>query len=528
MKKYPIGIQSFEKIRSGNFYYVDKTEFVYNLVKEESGYYFLSRPRRFGKSLFLDTLHQAFAGRKEYFKGLFLENNWNWDEQLPVLHISFGAGIFKDIDSLNSRFNYLLSRFAEEYKVKLKEKNISDRFDELVRKISEKHNQKVVILIDEYDKPILDNIDKPELAIEIREGLKNFYSVIKDLDSYLKFVFITGVSRFSRVSIFSGLNNLEDISLGCRYSAICGYTQNELEYVFKEPLKRVDLNAIKNWYNGYNFLGEPVYNPFDVLLYLKSGKFRNYWFETGTPSFLIKLLKENQYYIPSLELFEAGEGLLGSFEIEHLEPETLLFQTGYLTIKEEISLGSRTSYLLGFPNLEVRMSFTDVILNHYSCPPAKKEKRLRAVYRALLEARLDDLEEIFLSFFSSIPHDWYRKNRISEYEGYYASIFYSYFTAAGLDVTAEDTTNQGRIDLTVKLDDKIYIMEFKVIEVDKTKGSALEQIKRKKYSEKYQQKGKKIYLVGIEFSKDHKNIQNFIWEEEIGIINAEQEKRQDI
>ncbi|MDL1968883.1 MAG: AAA family ATPase, partial [Deltaproteobacteria bacterium] len=382
MKKYPIGIQSFEKIRSSNFYYVDKTEFVYNLVKEESGYYFLSRPRRFGKSLFLDTLHQAFAGRKKYFNGLFLENNWNWDEQLPVLHISFGAGIFKDIDSLNSRFNYLLSRFAEKYKVKLKEKNISDRFDELVRKISEKQNQKVVILIDEYDKPILDNIDKPELAIEIREELKNFYSVIKDLDSYLQFVFLTGVSRFSKVSIFSGLNNLEDISLGRRYSAICGYTQNELEYVFKEPLKRVDLNAIKEWYNGYNFLGEPVYNPFDVLLCLKTGEFRTYWFETGTPSFLIKLLKENQYYIPSLELFEAGEGLLGSFEIEHLEPETLLFQTGYLTIKKKISLGSRKSYLLGFPNLEVRMSFTDVILNHYSCPPAKKEKRLRAVYRA--------------------------------------------------------------------------------------------------------------------------------------------------
>lgn len=357
-----------------------------------------------------------------------------------------------------------------------------------------------------------------ESAIEIREELKNFYSVIKDLDSYLEFVFITGVSRFSKVSIFSGLNNLEDISLGRRYSAICGYTQTELESVFKEPLKRVDLNTIKEWYHGYNFLGEPVYNPFDVLLYLKSGEFRNYWFETGTPSFLIKLLKENQYYIPLLELFEAGEGLLGSFEIEHLEPETLLFQTGYLTIKEEIRLGSRMSYLLGFPNLEVRMSFTDVILNHYSCPPAKKEKRLIAVYRALLEARLDDLKEIFLSFFSSIPHDWYRKNRISEYEGYYASIFYSYFTAAGLDVTAEDTTNQGRIDLTVKLDDKIYIMEFKVIEVDKTKGTALEQIKKKKYSEKYQQKGKKIYLVWIEFSKNDKNIKKFMWEEEIGMI----------
>ncbi|MBW2099805.1 MAG: AAA family ATPase, partial [Deltaproteobacteria bacterium] len=236
MKKYPIGIQSFEEIRSNSYYYVDKTNFVKKLA-ESGKYYFLSRPRRFGKSLFLDTLHQAFSGRKEYFKGLFLENNWNWDELFPVLHISLGAGVIKDVNRLNSRFNYLLSQFSEAYGVKLKEQNISERFDELIRKISEKYNQKVVVLIDEYDKPILDNIDNPDSAVEIREELKNFYSVIKDNDKYLKFVFITGVSRFSRVSIFSGLNNLEDISLGDKYSTICGYTQKELETVFEEPLK---------------------------------------------------------------------------------------------------------------------------------------------------------------------------------------------------------------------------------------------------------------------------------------------------
>ena len=515
MKKYPIGIQSFEKIRSGNFYYVDKTEFVYNLVKEESGYYFLSRPRRFGKSLFLDTLHQAFAGRKEYFKGLFLENNWNWDEQFPVLHISFGAGIFKDTDSLNSRFNYLLSRFSEKYKVKLKEKNISDRFDELVRKIAEKYNRQIVILIDEYDKPILDNIDKPELAIEIRERLKNLYSVIKDLDSYLKFVFITGVSRFSRVSIFSGLNNLEDISLGPRYSTLCGYTQNELETVFEEPLKRSDLNAIKEWYNGYNFLGEPVYNPFDILLYLRTGEFRNYWFETGPPSFLIKLIQDRKYYVPELESFNAGDEILSSFEIENLSLETVLFQTGYVTIKNRSELDSEYVYTLSYPNLEVKKSLNRYILKSLSqVSISHRTKTQINIRKALAAGDLESVNENFHSFFASIPHDWYRKNKISEYEGYYASIFYAYFTATGLDVTAEDTTNKGRIDLTIKCDDKIYIIEFKVIEVDKTKGSALEQIKRKKYSEKYQQKGEKIYLIGIEFSKDDKNIKNFMWEEE--------------
>ncbi len=513
MKKYPIGIQSFEKIRSGNFYYVDKTEFVYTLVQEESGYYFLSRPRRFGKSLFLDTLHQAFAGRKEYFKGLFLENNWNWDEQLPVLHISFGSGIFKDTDSLNSRFNYILSRFSEKYKVTLTEKNISDRFDELVRKISEKRNQKVVILIDEYDKPILDNIDKPSSAIEIRECLKNFYSAIKDLDSCLKFVFITGVSRFSRVSIFSGLNNLEDISIGRRYSSICGYTQGELEYVFKEPLERVDLNAIKEWYNGYNFLGEPVYNPFDILLYLRSGEFRNYWFETGTPSFLLKLIQDRRYYVPELESLNAGDEILGSFEIDDLSLETILFQTGYITIKSRSEINSECVYTLSYPNLEVKTSLNRYILKYLSQVPISDRAKTRInIRKALSAGDFESINENFHSFFASIPHDWYRKNRISEYEGYYASIFYAYFTATGLDVTAEDTTNKGRIDLTVKCDDKIYIFEFKVIEVDKTKGSALEQIKRKKYSEKYRQKGKEIYLIGIEFSKDDRNIKNFTWE----------------
>ncbi len=517
MKKYPIGIQSFEVIRSDDYYYVDKTHFVEKL-SESGKYYFLSRPRRFGKSLFLDTLHQAFAGRKEYFKGLFLDDNWNWDEQLPVLHISFGAGIFKDIDSLNSRFNYLLSRFAEEYKVQLKEKNISDRFDELVRKISEKYSRQVVILIDEYDKPILDNIDKPESAIEIREGLKNFYSVIKDLDSCLRFVFITGVSRFSRVSIFSGLNNLKDISLDGRYSAICGYTQDELERVFKEPLKRSDMNAIKEWYNGYNFLGEPVYNPFDVLLYLDTGEFRNYWFETGTPSFLIKLIQDRKYYVPEFESFNAGDEILGSFEIDNLSLETVLFQTGYVTIKNRSELDSEYVYTLSYPNLEVKKSLNRYILKSLSqVPISHRTKTQINIRKALAAGDLEDVNENFHSFFASIPHDWYRKNRISEYEGYYASIFYAYFTATGLDVTAEDTTNKGRIDLTIKCGNKIYIIEFKVIEVDKTKGTALEQIKRKKYSEKYRQKGKNIYLVGIEFSRDDKNIKNFVWEEEMNI-----------
>lgn len=272
MKNLPIGIQTFSKLREGNFYYVDKTEFVHRLATQSGGYYFLSRPRRFGKSLFLSTLKSAFMGKKELFKGLYLEHNWDWSKKHPVIHISFGAGVTKDADELRRSIFYILKNNQEDLGVKCHEINdFKPCLSELIKLAYQKYNKKVVILIDEYDKPILDQINKPEIAIEIRDELKNFYSVVKDSDEYLEFVFLTGVSKFSKVSLFSGLNNLEDITLDQHYSSICGYTQNELETVFKEKLKDVDLTKLKEWYNGYNFLGEGVYNPFAILLYALPG-----------------------------------------------------------------------------------------------------------------------------------------------------------------------------------------------------------------------------------------------------------------
>jgi hypothetical protein len=293
MRKLPIGIQSFVDIRTENYYYVDKTPFVHRLV-ETGKYYFLSRPRRFGKSLFLDTLRQAFLGKKELFEGLYLEKNWDWSVSYPVVYISFGAGVIKSTEELVETCFYLLRRHAEDYDLKLTEKLYNKRFEELIYKLYRQSGQKVVVLIDEYDKPILDNIERREVAAEIREALKNFYSVIKDADPYLKFCFITGVSKFSKVSIFSGLNNLEDITLSESFAILCGYTQEELEAVFADRLKGVDLDEVRRWYNGYNFLGEPVYNPFDILLFLKEKRFRFYWFETGTPTFLTKLMRHKQ------------------------------------------------------------------------------------------------------------------------------------------------------------------------------------------------------------------------------------------
>ncbi len=505
MRKLPIGIQSFVSMRTENYYYVDKTPFVKRLA-DEGKYYFLSRPRRFGKSLFLDTLRQAFLGKKDLFEGLYLEKNWDWERRYPVIYISFGSGVIRNIEELILTEKEILRKHIRRYDLgNIEAETIKGQFGEIIERLSEKFNTGVVILIDEYDKPILDNIENKEIAREIREELKNFYSVIKDADEYVKFCFITGVSKFSKVSLFSGLNNLRDITIDEAYATICGYTQEEFEKTFADRLKGVDLEGIKRWYNGYHFLGKAVYNPFDILLYLQNKIFRPYWFETGTPTFLIKLLEEKRYFIPKLEQITAGEELLNSFDVDQIYVETLLFQTGYLTIKERIQKGSIIKYRLTYPNLEVKYSLTNYILNYFVQDIQTKETNRDKVYDLLEANAIDELKEVFHAFFASIPHDWYRKNELSGYEGYYASIFYCYFTALGLDVRAEDVTNHGQIDMTVVFADRAYIFEFKVVELT-PEGKALKQLKKKRYHEKYMNKAKEIYLIGVEFSKKTRNI----------------------
>ncbi|UKL13727.1 ATP-binding protein [Dissulfurimicrobium hydrothermale] len=528
MKKLPIGIQSFVNIRTeADYYYVDKTRFVAELA-DRGKYFFLSRPRRFGKSLFLDTLRQAFLARKELFQGLYLADNWDWSAKYPVILVSFGSGVHRNIEELQETMRVILKRHAEEYQVSLENTALKDRFFELIQRLSEKHGQKVVILIDEYDKPILDRIDKPEIAIEIREELKNFYSVIKDADEFLKFVFITGVSKFSKVSLFSGLNNLQDLTLDTVAATLCGYTHEELIDTFAERLGGVDTERVRQWYNGYNFLGDKVYNPFDVLLFLDSKEFRNYWFETGSPSFLIKLIAQNNYPIPDLEHIEASEDILSSFDIDDIKLETILFQTGYLTIRDWMNLGEDRLYTLSYPNLEVKKSLTENLLRYLTGSAAEQTRNRINLYRCLAAGDMDRLRDIFHAFFASIPYDWYRKNELAGYEAYYASIFYCYFTALGLDVTAEEMTNKGRIDMAVRLENKVFILEFKVVEIDRAGKKAIEQIKEKRYWERYQASDPcacpEIHLIGVEFSSKDRNITGFDWERVQGqtCVSAEQ------
>jgi len=508
MRQLPIAKTELRKIVEGNFLYVDKSKYIKQLVDDNHEYYFLSRPRRFGKSLFIDTLQCAFEGEKELFKGLYLENNWDWSVKYPVITISFGSGTVENRKELKLKIQEILDDFSEKFEIELKPKTLSGKFKKLIEKLNQKYNQKVVVLIDEYDKPLLDNITKENVAT-IRDELSSFYSVLKQASKYLKFVLLTGVSKFSKTSIFSKLNNLTDISLTEKYADICGITQHDLETVFADYLKDVDLQKVKQWYDGYNFRGSDLYNPYDVLMFLWEKRYKPYWFQTGTPTFLLELIKERKFYIPNLEKVKIFESQLEEFEINNIDLEVLLFQAGYLTIKKELQIGEKYQYTLAMPNLEVKMGFNDYMLRMFYASQVTANERTEIsekIYFAIVEGRPQELNHIFKSFFASIPHDWYRKNDIANFEGFYCSVIYTFFTALGFTVIGEDVTNKGKIDLTILSKETIFIIEFKMKTNPK---NALQQIKDMKYFEKYLAENKPIFLVGIEFDEDAKNISEF-------------------
>ena len=503
MKKLPIGIQTFSEIIEENYVYVDKTNFVYKLVTHGK-YYFLSRPRRFGKSLFLDTLAETFIGNKELFKGLYIYDKYDFNPH-PVIRISFGSGDYTDEEMIFDEIDRIFKRNERELKIECSDsKNIRWCFEELIIKAYEKYKNKVVILIDEYDKPILDNITNRELAAKARSILKNLYGVIKDSDRYIRFVFITGVSKFSKLNLFSGLNNLEDITIDKDYAEICGYTHNDLETVFSEHLQGVDLEMVKMWYNGYNYFGEKVYNPYDILLFISKGyEFRNYWWSTGNPSFLIDKLREENYYLPDLENASISEEGLDAFDVEYIDILALLWQTGYLTFKDRIidDIGV-INYVLCIPNIEIQLSLNHLFIDYLTNQRHEKYRFRNLIKETLKKRDFQGLIQVFKSIFSSIPYENYVNNIISRYEGYYSSVVYVYLKALGYNVVAEDTTNKGRIDLSIKIDKMIVIMEFKV----DSKEDPIKQIKERKYYEKYESEGKEIYFLGIKFDSKERNI----------------------
>jgi hypothetical protein len=533
-KKLPIGIQSLRELREEGHYYADKSGYAVDLA-QSGKYYFLSRPRRFGKSLFLDTLKEMFEGNAALFKGLAAETRWDWAKKHPVIRISFGDGVLQSRAELDEAIREMLrmQRVAMNLPlpVGLPEDYIAGNFRELIAQAHQATGQRVVVLVDEYDKPILDNITDQATATDMREGLKNLYSVLKGADEHLKFVFITGVSKFSKVSLFSGLNNLKDITLDARYSALCGYTDEDVDTVFAPELPGLDREEIRRWYNGYNWLGQGVYNPFDLLLLFDFRVFKPYWFETGTPTFLVKLLADRQVFTPTLGQTVAEETLLSTFDVDIIPPEALMFQAGYLTVDSVWKIPGRQEFTLKYPNKEVQASLNDSLLKHWVGDLSIPGRQISQLYRVLLANDLPALKPLFHAFFATIPHDWYRNSPIAQYEGYYASIFYSHFAAMGLDIRLEDVTNHGRMDMTVLFNGRVFIFEFKVVSDraqgkagNKTgrgkvsggrsggassKGSALQQIKDRGYADKYRARGEPIHLIGVEFGKNSRNIVGF-------------------
>ena len=507
-KKLPIGIQTFRKIREDDYYYVDKTALALRLI-EEGSHFFLSRPRRFGKSLFLDTLGELFAGSEPLFRGLHVHDRWNWSTAYPVIRIGFADGVLHDRKSLDRRIRAILLENSENLGVRCRDsEDIPTCFGELIRGAHAATGQRVVVLVDEYDKPILDNITRPEVAREMRDGLRNLSSVIKGQDAHIRFAFLTGVSKFSKVSLFSGLNNLRDITVSPAYSALCGYTEADVDAVFAPELAGLDRQQIRDWYNGYNWTGEAVYNPFDLLLLFEERQFRPYWFETGTPTFLVDVLTERGYFTPDLSAVHASESLLSTFDVEQMPSEALLWQTGYLTFAGQRQTGARIEYTLREPNLEVRSALHDALLKRLMGDAMRAERAESRLYDRLQANDFPGLHSHFSQLFASIPHDWHRKNPIAQYEGYYASVFYSHFAALGLDITLEDASNQGRLDMAVRFNGQIVLFEFKVVELT-PEGRALLQIKDRGYADKYRAEGLPMHLIGVEFSREQRSVVGF-------------------
>jgi hypothetical protein len=467
---------------------------------------FLSRPRRFGKSLFLDTLAEMFAGNKTLFEGLECYDTWDWDTAHPVVRLSFAGGNLRDRAELDEQIVLQLASNAERLGLgPMPDHRIPGQFTWLIQEAEKVHGQQVVVLVDEYDKPILDNLADPETAKQMRDGLANAYSVLKDQEAHLRFVMLTGVSKFSKVSIFSGLNNLDDITLDTRYSAICGYTDTDVDTVFGPELDGLDRDRIREWYNGYNWTGQAVYNPFDLLLLFSKRRFQPYWFETATPSFLVDTLTSRGFYLPDLAGIEATDAMLSTFEVGNLSTLALLFQTGYLTIGATRDVAGATRYVLRFPNREVRTSLTEALLAACSPDPDRAVGQARQLPDLLAAGDVNGIVGLLKAHFASIPHDWYRNNQIAQAEGYYASVFYTFFASLGVDTTPEDTSSRGRLDLAVRWAGRVFLFEFKTVD-DAPEGRALTQIEQKGYADKYRSENVPIHLVGIEFSKTQRNI----------------------
>ncbi|GHT56593.1 ATPase AAA [Bacteroidia bacterium] len=520
LQKLPIGIQSFADLRSKGYLYVDKTQVIHRLITSGKPF-FLSRPRRFGKSLLVSTMEEIFKGNKALFKGLWIENNWDWTVSHPVIRIDFGGMAFDTPEALVRSLMASLKEVAQAYEIVLEAEDVAYRFRELIHKLHQSQKQQVVILVDEYDKPIIDHLNDLEKADKIRAILHDFYQVMKAADEHLHFIFLTGVSKFSKVSIFSGLNNLRDITLDALFATICGYTQVELESYFdpyieelaqKEKLSKQEaIEKIKYWYDGYSWDGVNfVYNSFSTLMFFGQQEFKDHWFSTGSPTFIVNILKERNDVQSLMVPFQMQDTDFDSFDIQAIDPRILMFQTGYLTIrkKEQDPFDGTMLYTLGVPNEEVNRALTRHLLANYaeiSLPEVNEG--CRQMMRQLVSGDSQQFERSLQAMFARIPYQLWGND-----EKYYHSMLLLWLNALGFKPDAEMCTDKGRIDAVWTWQERVVVTEVKYAAsggdkdaADNTSttakllDTALAQIREVRYYERYAGENKRIALLGVAF-----------------------------
>ncbi len=508
LMKYPLGIQNFENIRRNGFLYIDKTALVYKLA-QEGQYYFLRRPRRFGKSLLISTLEAYFLGKRDLFNGLALsqlEQEW---QKHPVLHLDLNAEKYTTPEALDAILGGQLNRWEEIYGAKNSENTLSERFKGVIQRAYEQTGQQVVILVDEYDKPLLQAIGNKDLQEDYRATLKAFYGVEKSMGAYIRLAFFTGVTKFSKVSVFSDLNNLTDISLDKRYADICGITEQEIrdnlddevgEMAIQQNISKGECyELLKKNYDGYHFEEDSpgMYNPYSLLRALDSRTFRDYWFETGTPSYLIELLKLNNYLLDNLDKEEATADTLGNIDTIDQNPIPLIYQSGYLTLKgydKEFQM-----YTLGFPNEEVERGFTRFLIPYYT--PLKTNQGQLFIANFVKDVRAGHVEQFMQRLETLFASGDYQV--IGDEELYFQNVVYVIFKMMGFYTEVERHTTDGRMDMLIKTPDYIFIIEFKL---DRSAEEALQQIEEKQYAKPFEHDNRLIYRIGVNFSSKTRRI----------------------
>lgn len=510
---YPIGIQNFESLRKDGYLYVDKTRLIYRLATT-GRYFFLSRPRRFGKSLLISTLEAYFQGKRELFQGLDMEELEKAWVQHPILHMDLNTAKYQCAESLDNILNDTLANWENLYGTTPTEVTLELRFKGIIRRACEQTGQRVVILVDEYDKPMLQAIGNDELQTKYHNTLKAFYSVLKTQDKYIKFALLTGVTKFGKVSVFSDLNNLNDISMDGRYIALCGMTEEEIHHYFEDDIHQLasaqgltyeeTCDRLKESYDGYHFVenSEGIYNPFSLLNTFDKMKFGSYWFETGTPTYLVELLKQNHYNLEQMAHEETNSEVLNSIYADE-SPIPVIYQSGYLTIKDyDEEFGN---YTLGFPNREVEEGFIKFLMPFYTnVDKVESPFEIQQFVKEIRNGKPDAFLRRLQSFFADTPYELIR-----DLEVHYQNVLFIVFRLVGFYVKAEYHSSEGRVDLVLQTDRYIYVMEFKL---EGTPEEAIRQIEEKHYTRPFEADSRQLFKIGINFNNKTRNIEKWIVE----------------